>query len=45
MAAVMGYGEASLGEGGFAKVSHAAQLFCIGFAFLAPCLLVWHVLL
>ena len=27
------------------KAGHAAQLFCIGFAFLAPSLLVWYVLL
>lgn len=45
MAAAMGYGEGSLGNRSFGKVSHAAKLFCIGFAFLAPSLLIWHVLL
>ncbi len=45
MAAAIGYGEGALGEGRFGKVSHAAKLFCIGFAFLVPSLLVWRVLL
>ena len=29
----------------FGKAGHAAKLFCIGFAFLTPSLLVWQVLL
>lgn len=29
----------------FGKAGHAAQLVCIAFAFLAPSLLVWQVLL
>lgn len=45
MSAAIGYGEGSLGEGKFGKVSHYAKLFCIGFAFLVPSLLVWQVLL
>ena len=45
MAAALGYGEAATGTGTFGKVSHAAKLFCIGFAFLVPSLLVWRVLL
>lgn len=45
MAAVIGYGEGAMGDGTFGKVSHAAKLFCIGFAFLVPSLLVWRVLL
>lgn len=45
MAAVVGYGEGATGGGTFGKVSHAAKLFCIGFAMLAPSLLVWRVLL
>lgn len=45
MAAILGYGNGALGDGIFGKISHFAKLFCIGFAFLAPSLLVWHVLL
>lgn len=45
MAAAIGYGEGSMGSGKFGKISHAAKLFCIGFAFLVPSLLVWRVLL
>lgn len=45
MAAALNYGEGALGGGVFGKVSHAAKLFCIGFAFLVPSLLVWQVLL
>ncbi|MEM6761124.1 MAG: hypothetical protein AAF601_16755 [Pseudomonadota bacterium] len=45
MSAAMGYGEGSMGSGTFGKVSHGAKLFCIGFAFLAPSLLIWRVLL
>jgi hypothetical protein len=45
IAAAMGYGEGSKGNGIFGKISHAAQLFCIAFAFATPPLLVWYVLL
>ncbi len=45
MAAALGYGEGALGRGTFGKISHAAKLFCIGFAFLLPSLLIWRVLL
>jgi hypothetical protein len=45
MSAVDGYGTGANGRGTFGKISHAAKLFCIGFAFLVPSLLVWHVLL
>lgn len=45
MAAAIGYGEGSLGTARFGKISHAAKLFCIGFAMLVPSLLVWRVLL
>lgn len=45
MAAFLGYGEGALGKGAFGKISHAAKLFCIAFAFLAPSLLIWRVLL
>ena len=45
MAAVIGYGEGALGKGAFGKISHFAKLFCIGFAFLVPSLLIWRVLL
>ena len=45
MSAAMGYGEGSIGDGVFAKVTHGAQLFCIAFACAAPPFLVWHVLL
>lgn len=45
ISAAMGYGAGSRGDGIFAKISHGAQLFCIGFAFAVPPLLVWHVLL
>jgi hypothetical protein len=45
MAAALGYGEGALGKGKFGKISHAAKLFCIGFAFLVPSLLLWRVVL
>ena len=45
MVAAQGYGEAALGKGTFGKTSHAAKLFCIGFAFLLPSLLIWRVVL
>ncbi|QBF30281.1 hypothetical protein [Thalassococcus sp. S3] len=45
MSAALGYGESAMGDGMFGKISHAAKLFCIAFAFLAPSLLVWRVLL
>ncbi|MCV3271473.1 hypothetical protein [Roseobacter sinensis] len=45
MASFLGYGEGALGTGTFGKISHWAKLFCIGFAFLVPSLLVWRVLL
>lgn len=45
MAGALGYGEGAMGNGVFGKVSHGAKLFCIGFAFLVPSLLVWRVLL
>jgi len=45
MAAATSYGEGALGASRFGKVSHAAKLFCIGFAMLVPSLLVWRVLL
>lgn len=45
MAAAIGYGEGSLGNARFGKISHGAKLFCIGFAMLVPSLLVWRVLL
>jgi hypothetical protein len=45
MAGVIGYGEGALGKGTFGKISHFAKLFCIGFAFLVPSLLIWRVLL
>jgi hypothetical protein len=45
MAAALGYGEGALGTGKFGKISHVAKLFCIGFAFLVPSLLIWDVLL
>jgi len=45
MATVMGYGEASTGTGTFGRISHVAKLFCIGFAFLVPSLLMWRVVL
>lgn len=35
----MNYGESSLGDGLFGKISHGAKLFCIAFALLAPNLL------
>ena len=40
MSTILGYGEASEGDGAFGKISQAAKLFCIAFAGLAPCLLV-----
>ena len=37
----MNYGESALGDGWFAKISHAAKLLCIAFAFAVPPLMVW----
>ena len=45
MSAAMNWGEGSLGDGVFGKVSHAAKLFMIGFACVLPPLMVWIVLL
>ncbi|MCR9124730.1 MAG: hypothetical protein NXH82_01245 [Rhodobacteraceae bacterium] len=45
MAATSSYGETAMGDDSFAKISHMAKLFCIAFAFLAPSLLIWRVLL
>ena len=45
MSAVMGYGEGSIGDGWFGKISHAAKLFMIAFAFALPVVLVWSYLL
>ncbi len=45
MSAAMNWGEGSLGDGVFGKVSHAAKLFMITFACVTPPLLVWVVLL
>jgi hypothetical protein len=45
MAAALGYGEGALGTGRFGKITHGAKLFCIGFAFLVPSLLMWRVVL
>jgi hypothetical protein len=45
MAMAMSYGSASQGSGLFGKLSHAAQLFCIAFAFVAPILLFIKVVL
>ena len=45
LSSALGYGEGSLGTGKFGKITHGAKLFLIGFGFLAPSLLVWHVLL
>lgn len=45
MAGAVGYGEGATSNGTFGKISHGAKLFCIGFAFLVPSLLVWRVLL
>lgn len=45
MAAAAGYGVSAPGNNAFGKISRAAKLFCIGFAFLVPSLFVWHVLL
>ncbi|NSX54098.1 hypothetical protein [Parasulfitobacter algicola] len=36
MAGAMGYGEAALGDGKFAKLSKAAKLFCIAALFILP---------
>ena len=44
VSAVVNYGQGT-SSGAFGKVSHGAKLFCIGFAFLVPSLLVWRVLL
>lgn len=41
----MAYGEGSLGDGIFGKVSSAAKWFCIWFAMIAPVLLFWRVVL
>lgn len=43
--AAMSYGEGALGDGLFAKASHAAKLFMIAFACALPPLMVWYVLL
>ena len=43
--AAMNYGEGALGDGAFAKISHAAKLFMIAFACAVPPFLVWWVLL
>lgn len=45
MAGALGYGDGAMGSGAFGKISHAAKLFCILFAMLAPSLLIWRVLL
>ncbi|MEL7097277.1 MAG: hypothetical protein AAGM84_00475 [Pseudomonadota bacterium] len=45
MSTFMSYGAASEGTGVFGKVSQAAKLFCIAFAFAVPPLLVWGYLL
>ncbi len=45
MSAAFGYGKGALGDGKLAKFSHGAKLFCIGFAFLVPSLLMWRVIL
>ncbi len=45
MASALSYGEGATGDGAFGKISHAAKLFCILFAMLAPSLLIWSVLL
>jgi hypothetical protein len=42
---LMAYGKGANGTGVFGKVSHFAKLFVILFAFLAPSLLIWQVLL
>lgn len=34
------FGERSVADTRLGKLAHVAQLFCIGFAFLTPCLLV-----
>lgn len=45
LASAISIGTAAGRGGTFAKISHGAKLFCIGFAFLVPSLLVWRVLL
>lgn len=45
MSSFMSYGEAATGNGVFGKLSEAAKLFCIAFAFAVPPLLVWIYLL
>ena len=45
MSAAMGWGEGSLGNGVFGKISHAAKLFMIAFACALPPVLVWYYLL
>ncbi|WP_295313890.1 hypothetical protein [Roseobacter sp.] len=45
ISSAMGYGSGALGKGVFGRISHAAKLFCILFAFLVPSLLIWQVLL
>ena len=45
MSAAMNYGEGALGDGLFGKLSHAAKLFMIAFAFGLPVVLVWAYLL
>ena len=41
----MNYGAGALGDGWFAKTSHAAKLFMIAFGCAVPPFLVWWVLL
>ncbi|WP_415922038.1 hypothetical protein [Tateyamaria sp. SN6-1] len=45
MSAAMGWGEGSLGDGVFGKLSHAAKLFMIAFACALPPVMVWYYLL
>lgn len=45
MSAALSYGEGSMGNGAFGKISHYAKLLCILFAFLIPSVLIWHVVL
>lgn len=41
----MAYGEGSLGEGRFARLSSGARWFCLWFAMIAPVYLFWTVIL
>lgn len=45
MASALGFGERAHGGGGLGKMTHAAKLFLIAFAFITPSLLVWKILL